>query len=485
MTESAQPLGPPEAPVDGSDGGLEGSAGGVEGPAGITGRREWALDGAPYWPVTRLVSWSLTLLLVLEFLVPSAISRSRTIDWLILLPPSIVATFSARGVFETLGVAVGARGAAWRVAAAAAAALVAIAIVFGVDEIIGWGESGLAAGGSAALILGTLVSAGSVRELEIRLRMSLRRVYFVGSAESRRDLERELSRRLDARLVGAGVVATHPSSAGLVEAVLAAGATVVVLDGEAMRVPELVDAAATLNLSGVRVGDLVSYYESEFKKVPLGELSSTWFLFDIASIHNQRLYRSARRAVDVGVAVVLLVVTLPFLVAAGIMIRLTSPGAALYRQRRVGKDGAVFVLLKLRTMIDGEDQAAAWAAADEHRVTPFGAFLRRFRLDEIPQLWNVIRGDLALIGPRPEQVPIAEQLQKEIAHYAARHCIRPGITGWAQVNLGYAGSIEGTVAKLQRDLYYVKHSGARLDALIVWLTIKAILVGPDLPQPRS
>jgi lipopolysaccharide/colanic/teichoic acid biosynthesis glycosyltransferase len=111
------------------------------------------------------------------------------------------------------------------------------------------------------------------------------------------------------------------------------------------------------------------------------------------------------------------------------------------------------------------------------RITRVGRFLRRFRIDELPQLANVIRGDLALIGPRPEQVPIAQRLERELPHWSARHCIRPGLTGWAQVNLGYAGSLEGTVAKLQRDLFYVKHSSLRLDALILWLTFKTLIAG--------
>jgi lipopolysaccharide/colanic/teichoic acid biosynthesis glycosyltransferase len=261
--------------------------------------------------------------------------------------------------------------------------------------------------------------------------------------------------------------------------VLDSRATVLVLDGEGMRVPELVDAAARLNLSGLRVRDLVSYYESEFKKVPLTELSPTWFLFDIASIHRQRPYRWLRRGADVGLAAILLTVSLPVLLVAAVAIRLTSPGPALYRQLRVGMGGTEFVLVKLRTMRGGAPDDAVWASADAHRVTAVGRLLRRFRLDELPQLGNVIRGDLALIGPRPEQAPIVARLEREVVHYSARHCIRPGITGWAQVNLGYAGSVEGTVAKLQRDLYYVKHNNLRLDALIVWLTFKAVLLGPE------
>ncbi len=444
---------------------------------------------APYWPVTRLVSWSLTLLLAVEILVPAAGARGHALDVLALLLPTAVATVSARGLFETLGVTLGHRGLPGRIAASIPAALVAIAVMIAAGAIVDGGWSLPATAISAALLIATLIAAGSARDLEIRLRRSMRRVFFAGSLDSRRDLERELARRMDARLVDAGVAGQYPTAASLVEAVLASRATVLVLDDQAIHVPQLVDAAAALNLSGIRVRDLVSYYESEFKKVPLGEISSIWFLFDIASIHRQRVYRALRRSVDVTVAAIVLLISLPGLIVTAMLIRLSSPGPALYRQRRVGKDGLEFTLLKLRTMREPEAiRPPAWAPAESHRITAVGAFLRRFRLDELPQMWNVIRGDLALIGPRPEQVAIAAELGQELAHYSSRHCVRPGITGWAQVNLGYAGSLEGSAAKLQRDLYYVKHSGLRLDALIVWLTLKAILLGPDaesLNGPRA
>jgi lipopolysaccharide/colanic/teichoic acid biosynthesis glycosyltransferase len=177
-----------------------------------------------------------------------------------------------------------------------------------------------------------------------------------------------------------------------------------------------------------------------------------------------------------------LLISLPFLLLASLAIRLTSPGPALFRQTRIGRGGSQFKLRKLRTMsveAENERTPADWAASHAHRITPVGRVLRRFRLDELPQLWNVLRGELALVGPRPEQVPIAERLGREIPFYTARHSVRPGLTGWAQVNLGYAGSLEGTMAKLQRDLYYVKHAGWRLDLLILWLTLKAILAGPE------
>jgi len=184
-----------------------------------------------------------------------------------------------------------------------------------------------------------------------------------------------------------------------------------------------------------------------------------------------------RRALDSLTAAALLLLTSPVLVVAALATRLTSRGPALYRQRRVGRGDRPFTLLKVRTMTACPGEEACWAPSQSHRVTRIGRLLRRFRIDELPQLYNVLRGDLALIGPRPEQVPIVACLRQELPHYGARHCIRPGITGWAQVNLGYAGSVEGTLAKLQRDLFYVKRRSMRLDALIIWLTLKTVLAG--------
>jgi lipopolysaccharide/colanic/teichoic acid biosynthesis glycosyltransferase len=252
---------------------------------------------------------------------------------------------------------------------------------------------------------------------------------------------------------------------------------VLVLDREAALAPEVVAAAAVLSRGGLHVRDLLSYYESEFKKVPLTELTPAWFLFQPPEQHRWALSTAARRAVVMLTAGLLLLCCLPVILMLMLLVRLSSPGPAIFRQSRVGKDGTLFTLVKLRTMTVAED-SAAWAGDEEYRITPLGRVLRRYRLDELPQLWNVVRGELALVGPRPEQVPIVERLEQQIPFYAARHTVRPGLTGWAQVNLGYSGSLEGTRAKLQRDLYYVKHRSLRLDLLILWLTAKAIFTDP-------
>jgi lipopolysaccharide/colanic/teichoic acid biosynthesis glycosyltransferase len=252
----------------------------------------------------------------------------------------------------------------------------------------------------------------------------------------------------------------------------------VILDSDALLVHGIEEVVARLGLAGVSIREFVAFYESEFKKVPLAGLSSNGRVVDVMPERHAVIHLALRRALEFSAAAPLLLCSLPVLVLAGLAIKLTSTGPVLYRQRRVGRGETPFTLLKLRTMtVSPQDERASWAESDAHRVTRIGRHLRRFRIDELPQLWNVLRGDLALIGPRPEQVPIVERLRQELAPYSARHRIRPGLTGWAQVNVGYAGSVEGTLVKLQRDLFYIKHRSPRLDALILWLTLKTVLAG--------
>ncbi|MGO9903943.1 MAG: sugar transferase [Solirubrobacteraceae bacterium] len=433
-----------------------------------------AFEDSPRWPVTILAGMSLMLTLFLCLVGPVAIAGVHGALGLALALPAMLATVSARVLFEAVDPGSRGHGLRSHVLPALTAASVAALVMTGSATIVGlsWPPTTAVACGALAAV--TLVGAGVLRDVEIRVRLALRRVYFVGSDAARKDLKHELRRRSDARFVGAEQADDQLDSCRLIDAVRESQATVLVIDYDAMRLPTVVEAASELNLAGLHVRDLVTYYEAEFKKVPLNELSPTWFLFDIAPIHHRALSNAVRRAAETLIAAVLLLAATPVLIGTMITIRLTSRGPALYRQRRVGKGGAQFTLLKLRTMTVAE-KTASWAPSQTHRVTPVGQFLRRFRLDELPQLWNVIRSDLALIGPRPEQVAIAEQLEREIPFYNARHCIRPGLTGWAQVNLGYAGSVEGTVAKLQHDLYYIKHASPRLDALILWKTLRTVL----------
>ncbi len=225
--------------------------------------------------------------------------------------------------------------------------------------------------------------------------------------------------------------------------------------------------------SGLQLTTMANLYERITGRVPVqhaGRDLNVVIPLDRPAAH--RLYMSLRRAVDItaGVLGCLLValLCLPLWIAN----RLTSPGPLLYWQDRVGMGGKIFSLVKFRSMCtDAEKESGAvWAAADDQRVTRLGRFLRRTRLDEFPQFWNVLKGDMALIGPRPERPEFVGRLSREIPFYRLRHAVKPGITGWAQVRHGYAASSQDSLVKLQYDLYYIKHKGPYLDILILMRT---------------
>jgi lipopolysaccharide/colanic/teichoic acid biosynthesis glycosyltransferase len=413
------------------------------------------------WPITRLGAWGLTLLLFASIVTPALVDGDRTSRVPLLVLCAVLATAVTKSIFTRL--ARTRSGATFSgVVALTAAALAGAVTLAGAAELLNIGLAPIDTASTSLSIAGVLVLASVLRALEV--------------------LQRELARHPDVTLVGRATVSEgscNTPDTDLRAAIIATRASVLVLDRSAMQIPALTERARSVDVPQLHVWDLISYYEHKLGKVPLAELTPEWFAFGAAARGGRRFKDGLRRAVDVGVAGALLVVVCIPLLAAGILIRLTSPGAALYRQRRVGRDGRPFTLLKLRTMTNSAGEEAVWAESHDNRVTPIGRQLRRFRLDELPQLWNVLRGDLALIGPRPEQVPIAGVLAHQLPHYEFRHSIRPGITGWAQVHLGYAGSVAGAAAKLQRDLYYVKRRSLRLDLLIVWLTLKLVLEGQE------
>jgi exopolysaccharide biosynthesis polyprenyl glycosylphosphotransferase len=189
------------------------------------------------------------------------------------------------------------------------------------------------------------------------------------------------------------------------------------------------------------------------------------------------LMAGVRRGLDVVTALMLLVLTLPLMLLTALAIRLDSPGPVFYRQERVGKDGRVFTLYKFRSMrVDAEAGGAPrWASRDDPRATRVGRIIRLTRIDEIPQALNVLRGDMALVGPRPERPQFVERLASEIPHFHERHVVRPGITGWAQVNYPYGASVEDARAKLSYDIYYLRRRSLLLDLLILIATLRVIL----------
>jgi len=234
----------------------------------------------------------------------------------------------------------------------------------------------------------------------------------------------------------------------------------------------------TLKSRGVLIQDGADVYEAVTGKVPIESLRLSWLLFS-PGFHVSRFLVIYKRLASIASSIIGLLLSLPLLPFVALAIKLTSPGPLIYKQKRVGKDGTVFYCYKFRTMrADAEaDTGATWATDDDPRITRVGRFLRAARLDEIPQLWNVLKGDMSLVGPRPERPEFVEGLAREIPLYHLRHAIRPGITGWAQVRYRYGSSVEDAKEKLRYDLFYIKNISPGLDLLIFLQTIKIILLG--------
>jgi len=219
----------------------------------------------------------------------------------------------------------------------------------------------------------------------------------------------------------------------------------------------------------------LSSYERITGKILLDDLKPSWFIFS-DGFRAARGTRIVKRAVDVILASIGLLCAAPLMLLTAMAIRLDSPGPVLYCQDRVGENGREFTLCKFRSMrADAERGTPVWAKDKDDRVTRVGRFIRLTRLDELPQLWNVLRGDMSFVGPRPERRYFVEQLAAVIPFYRERHVVKPGVTGWAQVRYRYGSSVEDAREKLQYDLYYIKHLSIVFDLTIVADTVKVIL----------
>jgi sugar transferase (PEP-CTERM system associated) len=231
-----------------------------------------------------------------------------------------------------------------------------------------------------------------------------------------------------------------------------------------------------LRMKGVKIEESASWLERISGKIEVENLYPSWLVFG-DGFRRSTLFRLVRRVVSVVIALVGLVLSLPLLPLIMLAIRLDSKGPVLYRQRRVGKGGKVFDVVKFRTMRqDAEAGGPQWAGNNDPRVTRIGRFLRMSRLDEIPQLWCVLKGDMAFVGPRPERPEFVEWLSQEIPYYRVRHMVRPGLTGWAQVKYKYGSTVEDAREKLQYDLFYIKNASIGLDLLIMFQTVKTVLL---------
>ena len=229
---------------------------------------------------------------------------------------------------------------------------------------------------------------------------------------------------------------------------------------------------------GIQITPMPVMYESLTGRVPVEHVGKSWsIVLPMTATPPDRFYQLVERLTDIMLAlagIVLLLFVCPLLVVANYF---WSPGPLFYTQTRVGRGGKLYSILKFRSMIpDAEKRSGAvWAQEADARITPVGHFLRKTRLDEIPQFWNVLKGEMSMIGPRPERPEFVEQLGISIPFYRSRHAVKPGMTGWAQVKYRYGASVEDALMKLQYDLYYIKHQSLFLNLLILYKTIRVVI----------
>lgn len=229
----------------------------------------------------------------------------------------------------------------------------------------------------------------------------------------------------------------------------------------------------------ITLADLPTFYEKNTGKIPVSTIEEVWFLENLMT-GRKTIFEMAKRGVDVSIAAIAGLIAILLTPIIAFIIKLDSAGPIFYKQKRVGQDNRIFDIIKFRTMgADAEKNGAQWSQKNDNRITRVGKLLRKIRLDELPQLWNILRGDMSFIGPRPErpEFAFAGELTSQIPFYQIRHTIKPGLTGWAQIKYPYGSSIEDTLQKLQYDLYYIKNRSFILDIVIALKTVKIILGG--------
>lgn len=349
--------------------------------------------------------------------------------------------------------------------------------------------TGLRGIGALGLLAGVDVSSVAIgRASEIfkrgRAQQPSVRIAVIGGAAVAERLRADLA-RAPHRFEFAGRIAppgTDDSSVGalaeldgLRQAVVEHGIGLLILSSSAPRLlvfDQLVNCCLDLP---VKLVELPSFYEAVFGYVPISEMNVVWFQY-LVDPRSRLPHRFAKRAIDL---VSVAVLALPALPLCGILMLVVrrDGGSGIFRQERIGEGGRPFTLYKLRTMRPSTDSSAQWAAVDDPRVTPTGRVLRCTHIDELPQLLNVLRGEMSLVGPRPEQPAVVERLERDVPFYQRRHLIRPGITGWAQIRCGYARSESGSIWKHCHDLYYLKHRSIGIDLWIILVTVRLTLLG--------
>ncbi|PYT27312.1 MAG: hypothetical protein DMG57_18765 [Acidobacteria bacterium] len=316
----------------------------------------------------------------------------------------------------------------------------------------------------------------------------------LGTREMALNVARELKKRDDLNVQLLGFIEAQPGESGPAKTIFGhpvLGAAedlerlalehrvariVVAMEDRRGRMP--VRELVRLRVQGVQVEDAHSTMSSLSGRIWLESIHPSWFVFS-EGFHRSRLTLAVKRALDLAFALFGLVISLPAMALVALAVKLDSKGPVIFRQKRVGLGGGTFEVLKFRSMrLDAErTNGAQWAIPDDPRATRVGKFIRKFRLDELPQFVNVIRGDMSFVGPRPERPVFVEQLRKDISYYDERHSVRPGLTGWAQVLYPYAATVEDAYRKLEYDLFYLKNMSILFDCVIILKTIRTVLTG--------
>jgi len=244
--------------------------------------------------------------------------------------------------------------------------------------------------------------------------------------------------------------------------------------GGSMPLRELLDC----KLHGIRVLDLASHFEQTLGQIRLDSLYAGWLIFG-DGFQQGTLRTIVKRLSDIIFATILIILAMPIMLITALLIIAENGFPVFYRQERVGLNGRLFNVIKFRSMRNDaeKDGKPIWAKAKDDRVTKVGSIIRKLRIDELPQLFSVLKGDMSLVGPRPERPFFVDQLTKEIPFYAVRHSVKPGVTGWAQVRYHYGATVEDSAEKLQYDLYYVKNHSLFLDIVVLFETIGVVLTG--------
>ena len=312
------------------------------------------------------------------------------------------------------------------------------------------------------------------------------RVLFVGDGDLADEIERAISDNPQlgyAIQMKIGTETAEREPASLEKIADDAGANLVVVPRHLKRNSALAAALYRIFGHGIAVIDLASFYELVLRKIPLADLEETWFLENIESA--ARFYDPLKRVLEIVFALIVGIILLPIELLIAILVPLTSRGPIFIRQRRTGRYAKDFILFKFRSMValapDGQAETAGaqWAAGTrDARITPLGRFLRASHLDELPQLLNILRGDISFVGPRPERPEFVEKLREQVPYYEARLLVQPGVTGWAQLNYRADQTLDDVKQKLQYDIYYLKNRSAILDLAIIVKTIKSVFVNP-------